>query len=384
MIRRLFLSATFLLLIAGLLGLWRFRFERLPDAPSLTLGDLQKLKPTLPPGAVWTGSAERPVLLLTASPGQPQLGVRFGLPGFPAMESLHVSLRMEARNLKLGQQKWDDGRVLIEWHSPDAGDPQETDPVCSLRESESSGDRSLVVRPASGHSIPVLRIEHLGASGEFEISKLEMVPVKERTLWKYGRWMLLASWFGWMWAILAGGDRRRVWKIFTAIGIWLGLAVCLAIPGPWKTLRPLAFEFEMSPALTSAPLDNTPASIDAPPRTPAASPPVRPGSEVLGALPLQGGWIIQVKSHLAKLRPLLHSLLLFAPTLFFAWLVGRKRAIALALGLGILIEAAQAAFGYGFDFLDVFDLASDALGIAVALWVHRKILGKCARSHADQ
>jgi glycopeptide antibiotics resistance protein len=105
---------------------------------------------------------------------------------------------------------------------------------------------------------------------------------------------------------------------------------------------------------------------------------------VLGALPLQGGWIIQVKSHLAKLRPLLHSLLLCGPTLLFLWLVGRRPAIALALGLAILIEAAQAAFGYGFDFLDVFDLVSDVLGIAAALWVHRRLAARFGISPADQ
>jgi hypothetical protein len=371
--RRLFLSATFLLLVAVLLGVWRFRFERMPDTPSLTLGDLQKLSPSLPAGAVWAGSAEHPVLLLTASKGQPQLGIRIGLPGFPAMESLHVSCRMAARNLKLGPQKWDDGRVLIEWHSPDTGNSQEIDPLCSLRGTENSGELSRVFRSASGHSIPVLRIEHLGASGEFEVSKLEMTPVKERALWKYGRWILLASCFGWLWVTLAGGDRRKVWKIYAAIGIWLGMVVYLAIPGPWKTLRTLAFEFEIGPPVNSAPLGKTPPSSDAPPQAQAASPPVRPGSEMLGALPLQGGWAIQVKSHLAKLRPLLHSLLLFGPTLIFAWLVGRKPAIALAVGLAISIEAAQTTFGYGFDFLDVCDLASDALGIVAALWVYRKL-----------
>jgi hypothetical protein len=379
--RRLLLLTTFLLLIASLYGLWQFRFERIPNTPSLTLGDLQNLGPGLPPGAVWAGSEEHPVLLLTASPGQPQLGIRFALAGFPAMESLHVSFRVAAKNLKLGRHDWDDGRILIEWHSPDGGNSQETDPVCSLRDSNSSGDQTLVVRPKSGRSIPALRVEHLGASGQFEISAIEMTPVKERAIWKYGRWLLLASWVGWMWAVLAGGARRKVWKNFAVIMIWLGMAMAFAIPGPWKTLRPLVTEFEMASA--SAALDDQPELTEAPSRVSAASPPARPGPGVLGALPLQGGWIIQLKSQLAKLRPLLHALLLFGPTLVFAWLVGRKPAMALAFALAISIEAAQLAFGYGFDLMDVFDLASDSLGIAAALWVHRKLQARFGVPPAD-
>lgn len=371
--RRLVLFITGLMLIAALVGLWRFRFERLPDIPSFTLGDLRNLGPVLPPGAVWTGSAEQPALRLTAGVEQPRVVVRTELPGFPGVGALYVKFSINAKNLKIGPQKWDDGRVMIEWRSTATGNRQEIDPVCSLRDSESSGEISLVVRALSGHSIPVLRMEHLGRSGEFEISDLEMIPVKERTLWKSGRWVLLVSWLGWIWAILSGVS-RPAWRGVLAAAVWLGMAVCFAVPGPWKTLRPMVMPFEIGlpVASTSPSPENEPVLDCKPPQTTSILPSVPPSPEALGALPLQGGWIIQMKSHLAMLRPLLHSLLLFGPTLVFAWLVGRKSAVTLAFGLGVSIEAAQTAFGYGFNWVDVFDLFCDGLGIALAMWVYQK------------
>jgi glycopeptide antibiotics resistance protein len=59
-----------------------------------------------------------------------------------------------------------------------------------------------------------------------------------------------------------------------------------------------------------------------------------------------------------------------------ACLVGRKPARSLAVILALAIEAAQLAFGYGFDRVDVFDLASDAVGIGLALIVHSSLKRK--------
>lgn len=360
------------MLISALVGMWRFRFERLPDVPALTLADLRNIGLALPVGAVWTGNAEQPALRFTADSRQPRVVVRWELPGVPGVEALHVNFRMAAKNLKIGSQKWDDGRVLIEWSSTTSGNRQEIDPVCSLRESESSGEVSLVVRASSGHSIPVLRMEHLGRSGELEISKLEMIPVKERTLWKSGRWVLLVLWFAWLLAVLSGVSRPG-WKGMLAAGIWLGMAVYFAIPGPWKTLRPIVIPFEIGLPAASPPPEKQAVPDRKPSQSPSILSPAPPSPEALGALPLQGGWIIQVKSHLALLRPLLHSLLLGGPTLLFAWLVGRKPAVFLAIGLTVSIEAAQAAFGYGFDWVDVFDLFCDGLGIALGILIYQKI-----------
>jgi len=369
--RRVFLSATFLLLLAGLLLLWRYRFERVPDSPSLGLAELRAAMPELPPGAQWMGSMEHPALRLTVGPEHRSVAVRMELPGLPAMEALQIRFSMAAKNLTRGKHEWDDGRALIEWRSADGVGQQETDPVGSLRENKSSGETTLVVRPSSGSSIPVLRVEHLGEGGDFEITQLEMIPVKERSLWIYGRWGLLAGWFVWFVMLLAGGDQRSIWRRIAAAGIWLGMAIYFVVPGPWKTLRPLGIPFVIGPPVSWVTPANQPARNGQASQAASSITPPPPGSEVLGRIPLQGGWIIHVKYHLARLRPLLHALLLFAPALALAWLLGRKPAIALALGLAVSIEAAQTAFGYGFDWLDVLDLASDAIGIALAIWVYR-------------
>lgn len=372
--RRRYLSATVLLLITGLLLLWRHRFERVPDAPVLGLSDLRSAAPVLPPGAVWSGSLEHPVLRLTVSPEHPRVAVRMELPGIPTVEALHLRFNMTARNLKLGKQEWDDGRSLIEWHTPDGVSKQETDPVCSLRDNETSGDISLVVRPMSGSSVPVLRVEHLGHGGEYVISKLEIIPVKERPLWIFGRWGLLVVWLIGMTGLLSGVGNRSIWRRAVAAGIWIGIGVYFAVPGPWKTLRPLVIPFEMGTPMSAMTMEREPMSEQKITHTASSVPPSIKSVETLGKIPLQGGWIIQAKHDLANARPLMHALLLFVPTLAFTWLVGRKAAIRLALVLAVSIEAAQVAFGYGFDWVDVGDLASDAVGIALAIWVYGKML----------
>jgi glycopeptide antibiotics resistance protein len=70
---------------------------------------------------------------------------------------------------------------------------------------------------------------------------------------------------------------------------------------------------------------------------------------------------------------LLHVLLLFCPTFAFAWLSGAKRALVLGCSLALACEAAQTGFGYGFDWIDVLDLACDAAGIALALHAYDRM-----------
>ena len=367
--RRFFLSATFLLLIAGLIALWNCRFERMPGASGLNLADLRKASSVLPPGAVWEGDVERPTLRLTIGPEHPRISLAMVLPDFPAMEALHIHFSMVARNLQLGAQEWDDGRVLIEWHSPDSGNREETDAICSLRDSQSSSDVRLIARCASGSSVPVLRIEHLGWGGEFAISQLEMIPVRERDLWIFGRWVMAALFFAWLWFLLSGQEYYSAWRRILTIGIWLGMAVYFAVPGPWKTLRPLVTAFEIGKPASFIKLGGEPTQSMSPSSTAARLPHSIVNSTGLGKIPLQGGWIVRVKHHLAMARPLLHALLLFVPTIVFALLVGPRLALALAFGMAFSIEAAQTAFGYGFDWVDVCDLLTDAAGILLAIRV---------------
>ena len=369
--RRFFLSATLFLLIAGLLMLWSHRFEQVPGVSMRTLADLRAAVPVLPAGAAWTGIGEDTGLLLTVGPECPRVSLQMAVPGMSSVGALHIKSRMVARNLSPGGEVWEDGRVLIEWRSSDGNAKRENDPVSSLRDDEIHEDISVVVRPSAGSALPVLRVEHLGRRGELEISKFEMVPVRERELWKSCRWAMLAAWFFWIWLFLAGPGNRSIGRRALAAGIWIGVGVNFAVPGPWKTLRPLVIPFETRPPTSrlEAVTDHAREVKMIP--DPSSLPP--PDAEVIGQLPLQGGWIIQVKHYLANLRPLLHAMLLFGPTLAFAWLVGRRHAMLLSAALAVSIEAAQTGFGYGFDWIDVFDLASDAMGIAMGIWAWGRI-----------
>jgi glycopeptide antibiotics resistance protein len=98
--------------------------------------------------------------------------------------------------------------------------------------------------------------------------------------------------------------------------------------------------------------------------------------ESVGKIPDQGDFTLRLKHYAANARPLLHIILLFAPALATACLVGRKPARSLAIMFAFAIESAQLAFGFGFDWVDVFDLASDAVGIALALVAHSHLKPK--------
>lgn len=372
--RRVFLSSTFILLITGLVVLWSLRFERSSYGPALTLADLRVAAPILPSGATWEGNAANPVLRLRVDTINPQIGMRLELPGFPAMEAVHIRYSMAAKGLKLGPQKWDDGRVLIEWCPPGAEHGKETDPIGSLRDSECSDDISLVARASSGLAIPVLRIEHLGLGGELEVSRLELIPVKERSLWKTGRWVILAGFFAWLWVWLSSSS-VPAWKIALVSGLWLVLVIQFSVPGPWKTLRPLMLDFQLGTAPVGA-VAGLPAYHGNIPSESDGKPVLTSESEILGKIPDHGSWIVRAKNQFAMFRPAIHALLLFAPALVFAFFMDRKHAFLLAVAFALSIEASQTAFGYGFDWVDVFDLATDLTGIMLAMWVHRKF-SKC-------
>jgi glycopeptide antibiotics resistance protein len=46
-----------------------------------------------------------------------------------------------------------------------------------------------------------------------------------------------------------------------------------------------------------------------------------------------------------------------------------------AISLALAIEGGQVAFGYGFDWIDIFDLAFDAAGIVLGIRAYGKIQG---------
>ena len=368
LMRRAVLSGTFLMLIAVLVATWAFRFERVAGLPTWNLADLQSGWAPVA-GVEWAGTADRPHLRIL-SEGKP-LAVRLQIPGIPAVEGLHLNFRLSSQHLIPGSEDWQDGRFLVEWHHAGNERPPEEDGIGSAKYTIRGELENLVIMPSHGPAVPTLRLGHLGRSGGFELSELKITAVRERSLWKVGRWFLAIGWIAWWTAFIRSWPGISRWRAVSAAAIWVTMATQFVVPGPWKVQRPMVVDFHLGG--TPAGDFTAPHSAD-PPATQAApsSGPVVP----LGKLPEQGSLVLRVKMAIARARPLLHALLLFGPALIFLFLLGRTPTLVLAGTLAVSIELAQVAFGYGFDVIDVGDLASDALGIVLALWLYGRIFEK--------
>lgn len=358
--RPLILFGISFLLVSALFFLWQFRFERVTKYPALHLGDLRHSS-QLPPGAVWTGTEDKPILRLSIEAGDQPVVLRLNLPKITAVDYIHVIYRISAENLTLGAQRWEDGRGIIEWQPQAAGGKLENDPIFSLCGTYASELTEQVMRPEEPSATPSLRFENLGRSGAFEISHLEIAVVKERWIWKIGRWLLLVGCFAWAVAWCGCGGKSGLLRSSAAALVWLLMLVYFVVPGPWKSLRPLGVPFQVGEEIAAVHTDVEPPPV----AVPANVPPVALASA--GKIPDKGDFSLWIKSHAVKARPLLHIILLFGPTLLIACLVGKSPAASLGVILSIGIEAAQASFGYGFDWRDIGDLACDAMGIVLGL-----------------
>lgn len=388
--RRLVFPCTCIALLAATFFLWQYRFERDSEHPTLRLADL-KTTSSLVPEASWVETKAGPALLLRASETSAAVVQRIALPELAAAHWLHLRFQIQARQLRLGKFPWSDGRLILEWHT--SGKSWEFDPVSSVRDEQDSGIIDVIARPDNGSASPALRTENLARAGEFQLCLFEASVVRERTLWRVGRWGLFLGWSLWFLSAAGFAARRSRLRSALAAAIWIAMAILFVFPGPWKTLHPLNSAFQIGPELRQSQPSPAPAAPAAlPPTQPgpltsaplASSPPPLPKIEPppsAGRVPTQGSLILRIKNQMSQLNPLLcsvlrsciHIFLLFAPTLASALLVGRKRAIFLACLIAIAIEAAQFLFGYGLDGFDLLDLLFDACGILLALWVYRKI-----------
>jgi hypothetical protein len=361
------LTGSFLVLVAALVLMWNHRYERVADKPGWNLATLRQGVPDVP-GVEWAGPPENPVLRLRVESRIPRVALRLAIPGSPAVESLMLKFRLVARGLKPGREKWETGRLMIEWHSPEVDGSLEKEPVGGVKLEEDSGRISLVAVPVNAPALPAMVLEHLGVAGEFDLSGLEIIPVRERALWKTGRWILLFASFAWLATCIRTWRGVNAWRACAAAVICLLMVIEFVIPGPWKAQRPLLvpdFHLGETARLSSS---NT-----APPLVKSVTPPAISSGAIQpsGDVRVQGGLALRVKFLLNHLRPLLHVALLAAPTLAFAFLIGRRNAVRLAIPLVLAIESAQIAFGYGCDWIDGLDLVFDGIGIWLALCIHR-------------
>ena len=365
---RLAIPATALCgLVVALWLLWNHRYETVPGLPQWRLAELRVLTPPTP-GIEWAGTPDQPVLRLIRQPGAPPLALRLALPGIVPVAALHVRQQVAARSLVPGAEEWETGRMMIEWHQPGAPAKPELDLLGGAKLEEVGQIMPVVAVPERAPAVPALRIEHLGRSGVFEIRDLQLTVVEERALWRNGRWLLAAGFFTWLYVCFR---RRRMlprWRALAAAAVWLAMGIFFVVPGPWKSQRALARDFNLgSPSAFSDSAKAPPLVAEVPP---AAS---RSGAiPANGKIDPTGGVALRVKVLLKPLRPLLHVLLIAAPALAFFLLLGRTRAAVLAAAsLVLAMEISQTAFGYGFGWDDILDLATDSTGIALAAWLHR-------------
>ncbi len=358
--RRFTLPVTFFILVAGIYFLWQERFERSPGFPTIRLAD-HRATASLPPGAEWLGPENRPRLRLRVDPVHPGVVVtHLDFPWTQAVDYLHLRFQISATKLMPGKQVWDDGRCIIEWHSPAGGTAWENNYIASARYNHRREIDEWITRPDHPPAIPALRVENLGIGGDFELSGFEATVVRETWIWKIGRWIVMGAWLAW--AVAWIGTRAGFIRALLAATVWLVMGLYFVVPGPWKLQHSFGTHFDIGKEITSF-------------HDPAANPLSHPTSnpqavESVGKIPDQGDFTLRLKHYAAKARPLLHIILLLGPTLLFACLVGARPARTLAVILALAIEAAQCAFGYGFDWVDIVDLACDAAGIALALAAH--------------
>ncbi|MEY3898682.1 MAG: hypothetical protein RLZZ214_4204 [Verrucomicrobiota bacterium] len=369
--RRIILPGTFLLLVAALYFFWQHRFERSPEFPTCHLADL-RAGISLSPDAEWNGPASRSALTLRADPARSGVATRLPLPIGKPVDFLHLRCQVSAHNLIPGKEIWQDGRAMIEWHSPGGGPDWENDPFGSAQFDQAGGMTEFVMRPERPPAIPVLRVENLGTSGEFTISTFEATVLRERMIWKIGRWILMVGWLAWALAWIRSRGKPGMVRSLLAAMVWLLMGVYFVVPGPWKCLRSFDTSFQIGEVATFrsdstrslSPLQSLPLNSHNLSPVPVKS---------VGKIPDKGDFTLRLKHYAENFRSVLHVFLLFGPTLAIACLVGRRSACSLAIILTLCVEAAQLSFGYGFDRVDVFDLACDGVGIAVALFVHRRL-----------
>lgn len=379
------------LLTIMLIAAWAHRFEAAPDVRASGVEHL-------------TSTGTKPVglrigedrIALTAG-GRPRHAT-FTIPGAGVARHIHIHYQAETIGLERGDNPWDDGRLFIEWLSPDGKNRAFTS-IHSARGDRKSPATAVVIHAPVDGAVPRLRLENLGKSGTYTITKLHITPARERAVWSIGRWALIAGFIAALAALVHNTKKPARWRGFAAASVWVFVAIHYVIPGPWDVARPfgvpLAFQEPATPdpepvatagsrapsvPPTTSPSPTTPPApraSDAPPQpekksaapTPAPTP---AGESDLGRLPDPDDFGLRIKRLMPVTRPLLHIALLFAPTLVFAWCVGIRRAFILGMLLSLSIEAAQILFGFGFGWDDVGDLIYNAVGIAAALWAHHK------------
>lgn len=378
MIRRLVLLVIWVCLLVSVPLLRSHRFEEDRVFAPLTLDALRFYNSDLPAGSSWTEVNGRTALRVEKIAGLGYQSFPLRIPNVTQVRACHVVVSLCANGLKVGQNSWDTGRVMMFWKDHASQHAQEFDMIAGVENDDELVSLSQVVRPASGLAEPDLRIEHLGNAGSFTVTRLEIQPVQERRSWFIFRWLVVLLWIGGITLHLQWVWRGRTWRNVAAASLWIFCASLVSFPGPWKSVRPCFIPFNIGPAadsITHAPSvsDSTVGVLpkqtfdaqqhpDSPVKTPNSSHPNR-----IRKIPPQDTWMMAAKAALADYRWVIHVMMLTCPCVLWIMLVGRRAAFALGLSFAVSMELAQVSFGFGFDVKDVFDLISNTAGLLIAI-----------------
>ncbi len=350
------LLALFTALVVCMVAAWSHRFMPADGAVRLGLNALT-LAGDRPAGLSWDGDALR----MTGRPERRD-SAQFLIPGMEGVEFLLVRHHAVADGIVVGWDKWDDGRLFIEWLVDD--EVVGISRIHSARGSSDRGVNTMVIAAPRRDAVPVLVFENLGHAGTYELRHFELVAARERRIWALGKWAFGAGILVLLVGLIADKKKPARWRGWVAAAMWLWVATNYAFPGPWDAALPFVVPFAFGEVED---FQAGSAKLELPDAVP-----VHGGIPQMEQLPPPGDIGLRLKLWLPWLRPLLHFVLLFAPVLAMAWFVGTKRAFWLGWSLSLMIEAAQVLYGFGFGWDDVWDLIVNGIAISVAVWMHRR------------
>lgn len=351
---------------ALLVHAWNHQFEPTPGSSTLHLQDLPLLRSTASPIQPNANS-----LTLSAIDGARH--ATFDLPLPSHGESLHVRISASTKQLIPGKEIWQDGRIFLEWLTPDNQRAKIT-PLHSAQY-DSHASLSFAVKVPRGDLRPVLHLQHLGHQGDFVIHGIELSPAQHTRLWKWSSPLITLASVGLIASLLFHPSRASLPRCLGAAGITVLFAYFFILPGPWPKRvgirQALHWVEPTSPNHAPTTPQASPENKTETARKAIASTPAHAAE--YGELPEPDNLVLRAKKTLKKIRPLLHVALFLIPVLLISFCVGAKRAFGLGMTMSLGVEAAQWLFGYGFQAEDIRDLLSNLCGISLAIFCYRRL-----------
>jgi hypothetical protein len=367
------MSLIGLLLVAATIFCWNHRFERMPGVPELSLAQLADGLSS-EPGFEVLRSDDGLCLRVRRVDSAKASAFLIPLHALPPASFALLDIEAKARSLDPGPLQWQDGRVLIEWHSLRSPDHSDRDAVASARHEDACVRTGVVVQPLDGPATAVLRLEHHGRSGVMDLMNFRMTVLRERAWWGMAAVGLMAVWWLWWSWVLRRATGVSAMRASLAAALMVVMSFQFMVPGPWGMLKPMFGTFRIE----NATVEKTIASPE-PHSLPSAVPASVVSVEPLGKLEVSGSLPLRLKYLWSKARSVLHALMLTAPVFLLAMLVGSRVALILGVAIAVGIETSQVAFGYGFGTDDLLDLVCDGVGIALGILCWRYLSTRSTR-----